>query len=346
MLAAEQFTSEQCESLRRTIASYRDNDRLPSEEELIALLDRTISTLESESVDYRAQASDGSAGGLLDFSADTLPVIIVPDLHARPDFIVQLLDCTFEGMSLLSALATGRLYVVCVGDGVHTESPVDSRDRWIRSYQEWMERGNINSEPMQQEMKDCFSTMMAVMELKNAFPKHFHFLKGNHENILNKEGGGDHPFRKYALEGAMVKEFVGEQYGDAVLHLMNCFETNLPIVAVFRDFGISHAEPMRPYARNEIVNYHDNGDLILDFTWTSNDQAEENSCARQFCLLTGKEDDGISLWFGGHRPVEGKYKLRQNGRYIQIHNPMEMNIAVVASAQSFNPDEDIISIVI
>lgn len=338
------LTEEQCEGLRLRIQSYRDCCRLPSEEELVSLLDRTVSTLENESSSYRPKATDGSAGGLLDFSYDNLPVVIVPDLHGRPDFLIQLMQCSFERESLLSALAKGKLYVVCVGDGVHTESPVESRDRWICSYKEWVENGNINCEPMQQEMMDCFSTMMAVMELKNAFPEHFHFLKGNHENILNKEGGGDHPFRKYALEGSMVKEFVDELYGDVVLHLINCFETNLPIVALFRDFGISHAEPFRPYTRNEIVNYHDNGDLILDFTWTANDQAEENSSVRQFSILSGKEDDGTSLWFGGHRPVDGTYNLRQNGRYIQIHNPMEMNIAVVCSAESFNPDEDIISV--
>lgn len=339
------LTEEQCECLRLKIQSYRDDNRLPSESELITLLDRTVSTLENESSCYRAKASDGSSGGLLDFSSNTLPVIIVPDLHARPDFIIQLLQCNYDGESLLSALSRDKLYVVCVGDGVHSESPVESRSRWLWSYQEWIQNGNISSESMQQEMKDCFATMMAVMELKNAFPEHFHFLKGNHENILNKEGGGDHPFRKYALEGAMVKEFVNELYGDAVLHLINCFETSLPLIALFRDFAVSHAEPFKPYSRNEIVNYHDNDDLILDFTWTANDQAEENSCLKQFCLLSSRDDFDNILWFAGHRPVEGKYKIRQNGRFIQIHNPMEMNIAVISSAEFFNPDEDIISVI-
>lgn len=339
------LTDEQCESLRLKIQSYRDRNDLPSEQELINLLDRTVSTLESEVTDYRQPAEDGSAGGLLDFSSKDLPVIIVPDLHARPDFLIQLINCTIGDETLLSALANDKLFVICVGDGVHSESPIDSRDRWVRSYQEWIDTGNINSDSMRQEMLDCFATMMTVMELKNAFPSNFHFLKGNHENILNEEGGGDHPFRKYALEGSMVKEFVDTVYGDVVLHLINCYERNLPIVALFNDFGISHAEPLKPYLRNEIINYHSDGNLILDFTWTGNDQAEQDSCARQFCILSGKEDDGSSLWFGGHRPVTGKFNLRQNGRYIQIHNPMEMNIAVVNSAESFNPNDDIISII-
>ena len=339
------LTDEQCESLRQRILSYRDCADIPSEEDLMTLLDRTLSVLESESADYRPSASDGSAGGLLDFSRmEECPVVIVPDLHARPDFIINLIHCSFCGESMLSALAHDRLFIICVGDGVHAESPVEARERWISSYKEWSENGIIDSCTMREEMADCFATMMAVMELKNAFPQRFHFLKGNHENILNQEGGGDHPFRKYALEGAMVKEFVDSVYGDAVLHLINCFETALPIVALFRDFGISHAEPFRPYLREEIINYHDNGDLILDFTWTGNDQAESDSCARQFSLLSGREDDGKSLWFGGHRPVDGKYNLRQNGRYVQIHNPLEMNIAVVSSAERFNPEEDIISI--
>ena len=90
------LTEEQCEGLRLRIQSYRDCCRLPSEEELVSLLDRTVSTLENESSSYRSKATEGSAGGLLDFSYDNLPVVIVPDLNGRPDFLIQLMLCSFE----------------------------------------------------------------------------------------------------------------------------------------------------------------------------------------------------------------------------------------------------------
>ena len=52
------------------------------------------------------------------------------------------------------------------------------------------------------------------------------------------------------------------------------------------------------------------------------------------------------FYFGGHRPVIGvKYNLRANGKFIQIHNPDEMNVAIIQPNKIFNPNEDIKSIV-
>ena len=51
------------------------------------------------------------------------------------------------------------------------------------------------------------------------------------------------------------------------------------------------------------------------------------------------------LWFGGHRPVkDGKYLLRQDGTYLQLHNPNEMNVAIVVPEKKFNPEIDIKSV--
>ena len=51
------------------------------------------------------------------------------------------------------------------------------------------------------------------------------------------------------------------------------------------------------------------------------------------------------LWFGGPRPVkDGKYLLRQDGTYLQLHNPNEMNVAIVVPEKKFNPEIDIKSV--
>ena len=60
--------------------------------------------------------------------------------------------------------------------------------------------------------------------------------------------------------------------------------------------------------------------------------------------LTGLEDCGDYVYLGGHRPVNGNYKLRQNGLYIQFHNPGLQNVAIVKSDKKFNPNLDIVEV--
>ena len=339
------LTTEGLAALRSRIFSYRREVELPDEGCLTKLLNDVLSAYEGESPSYRPIADNGEPGGLLDFrGGESLPAVIVPDLHARPDFLIHLLACRIKGQEVLSALNEGRIVIVCVGDGVHTERPGADYERWMESYASWL-HGSVDCPSMREEVRLGLATMMTVMELKVTFPAFFHFLKGNHENVMNVEGMGDHAFRKFAMEGEMVRDFLQEYYGDVVLHLLRCFETSLPIVAAFDGFCVSHAEPAHVFGRDEIRNYHDErlrDDVILSFTWTPNGGAEEGSVAKVFAGLTGgREED--ALWFGGHRPVIGRYALRQDGHYVQIHNPDAMNVAYVSAGRPFNVDADIVS---
>ncbi len=341
------LSTEELGSLRSRILSYRKDLELPCEKKLTDLLNLVLTTYENEDASYRSPADNGELGGLLDFRGGApLPVVIVPDLHARPDFLLRLLSCKIKGREVLNALNEGKIIVVCVGDGVHTERLGADYERWMESYASWQE-GVVDCPSMREEIRLGLATMMTVMELKVAFPAHFHFLKGNHENVMNVEGMGDHAFRKFAMEGEMVRDFLKAFYGDVILHLLRCFETSLPIVAVFDRFCISHAEPAYVFSRSEIINYHDEqlrDEVVLAFTWTPNGGAEEGSVAKIFAELTGgREED--ALWFGGHRPVSGFYALRQEGHYVQIHNPDAMNVAYISADRPFNLDTDIIALV-
>ena len=93
-------------------------------------------------------------------------------------------------------------------------------------------------------MRESLGLMEMVMECKSAFPGRFHFLKGNHENIANEEGGGNHPFVKFALEGFMVADYMRlllrrRRSWPAT----TSFEKELPLLAVGSGFLASHAEP-------------------------------------------------------------------------------------------------------
>ena len=331
------------QEFRSSLSRFKDMAELPEEKEIIKIASDAIKALEKEGKDYRPSSADSAPGGLLDFSSLEQDVILVPDLHARPDFILNLLDSTIIGSNVLEALAEKRCTVLCVGDCFHTETSGFCADRWKKAFYSW-EEGKSDCPEMREEMHDCFATILPLMLLKKTFPENFHFLKGNHENILNETGNGNYSFRKYSNEGQMVYDFIDEVYSKKVINVLDAYEKLLPIVALFRNFAVSHAEPRIPCDRKEIIDYKKNDSVILNFTWTDNGEAEKNSVLEQLQLLDEKIDTENFLWFGGHRPVRGKYALRQDGKFIQFHNPTQMNVVHFHADGSFDFEKDIVSV--
>ena len=130
---------------------------LPEHDDLLALVDTAISCLESEPASYRPpQKFDGeeTGGGLLDFSAaPELPLIVVPDLHARCDFFMHLLQSPLGKLhvpcesdkTVLDALSLGHVRVVCVGDLFHSERR--GMERWLSAWEKY-EAGDYESPEM------------------------------------------------------------------------------------------------------------------------------------------------------------------------------------------------------
>ena len=335
---------------------------LPDHDELLALTDEAITVLESEDAAYRprSEGADGQvAGGLLDFTAQpVLPLIVVPDLHARCDFFMHLLTTPLVRLGLgdgldsatgdakdatvLSALFQKKIRVVCVGDLFHSETR--GKARWLTAWDAYA-RGDYENADMTSEMQENLTLFQLVLRVKNAFPAAFHFLKGNHENILNEGGRGNYPFRKFADEGNMVYDFMASHYGDAVLHVMSLWEHALPLCAAFPACVVSHAEPRAAYTRQEIIDAEKNPAVVLGLTWTANDEAAAGSVRKTLQELLGGARAQNAVWLSGHRPVRDRYALRQNGALVQIHNPAVEQVAVVHPARAFHAETDIILLV-
>ena len=158
---------------------------------------------------------------------------------------------------------------------------------------------------------------------------------------MNVRGPGDYPFRKFANEGEMVKDFMSMVYGDDVLMVISCFERNLPLAAVFPECVVSHAEPVRAFSRDEIICGMDSDEVILGLTWTENNAAKEGSVKKMLDSLTGNPH---ALYFGGHRPIQGNYALRQHGKYVQIHNPDRQNVVLVHKDRPVDLESDIVKV--
>ena len=196
---------------------------------------------------------------------------------------------------------------------------------------------------MDAEMRESLGVMEMAMRVKCAFPAAFHFLKGNHENVANEQGRGNHPFIKFAAEGEMVAAYVMRFLGEDFMRGVYRYEHNLPLLAMGRGFLVSHGEPRRPFTRRELVEYRQLEEVVEGLTWTDNGAAEPGSVRNMLELHLGELDaDGRrSLYFGGHRPVPGLYATRQAGRYVQFHNPGRQVVALIQDEGVIDLDRDI-----
>jgi hypothetical protein len=317
----------------------------PSPEELSDSLSRARETLASEPPDLRPPGPDGQPGGLVLLESG-LPTIIVPDLHARMELLLSVLAWSAPGAgadrpgdeTVLQLLAAGRIQVVCLGDGVHAEAR--AAWRWDAAMREFR-RGYRRRTYMDQEMRESLGVMQMVMDLKSSCPGHFHFLKGNHENIANQQGEGNFPFVKLAQEGLMVLTYMRKVYGERILAAYAAFEKQLPLLAVGRNFLASHAEPASFFPREAVVAYRERPDVVYGLTWTGNGEAEGGSVAAMLAHYLGQEAAEGDYYFGGHRPVRGSYRLRASGRYVQIHDPDRFVAACLPEEGGIDLERDV-----
>jgi hypothetical protein len=313
----------------------------PEPQPYASLILRTTEVLNSEPGELRPADRQGLPGGLVQLWAD-LPTVIVPDLHARMDFLLGVLRWPLAGGArVLERLEAGELQLLCLGDGLHAEGR--AIQRWKGAYREYL-GGFREHDNMDEEMRESLGLMEMVMELKCTWPRLFHFLKGNHENISNEEGEGNHPFIKFVLEGFMVAGYVEQFYGPEFLASYARFEKALPLLAAGSGFLASHAEPAEFYPREQIINYREFPEVVYGLTWTENDEAEPGSVRRMLEHYLGEQAAGGAFYFGGHRPVRERYRLRAEGRYVQIHDPERWGVALLPAEGPIDLERDIVEL--
>lgn len=293
-------------------------------EKLESVLDTTIKILQTESSTYRPQADNGNPGGVILLNPE-LTTCIIPDLHGRQDFLLNILDYNYKGKKILNHLQAGELQIVCVGDGMHGEARVAKR--WRKAHLEY-QAGFENCPEMALEMNENFGTMFKVMQLKVKFPKYFHFLKGNHENILDENENGNHQFAKYAMEGPMTKQYVRQFFGEPFLNQWDLFEKSLPLLAIGSNYVVSHARPKYKFDISQVVNYKAFPNIIEELTWTRDRAAIADVCKEMLKeLLDSAYPD--KYWFVGHTAIKQQYKHLLDEALVQIHNPDLQSIVVI-----------------
>jgi hypothetical protein len=190
---------------------------------------------------------------------------------------------------------------------------------------------------MDEEMGRALACVEIILRAKAAFPRNFHYLKGNHDNIVNEEGKGDHPFYKFAEEGAMAASWFAARYGRDLQAAYRAFELSLPLAARGARFVSSHAEPAFVLGPEDIIEARNRPEVAEALTWTGNDEALPGSVSAGLELLLGPRASG-ARWFGGHRPVAGAYNLRADGLYVQFHNPLKQGLVLILPGELPDPD--------
>lgn len=328
-------------SLVRRLAAYRSAGTLPSASDLESLLDEVNLTLAGEDEAVRPRDHAGEPGGVVDLDPE-LWTVLLPDIHARPGLLWAALNYPLsKSRTVLEAVLADSLQFVCLGDYFHGEGRV--RERWRNAFAEFS-NGFRTREAMNAEMAECLAVLAMIAGLKSAAPRSVHLLKGNHENVANEAGRGNHPFGKYAYEGAMVLEYLRLVYTPRLIARIYEFEKRLPLLAVGRHFLITHAEPARFFSREEVVEYRFHDEVVYGLTWTDNGEAERDAVERMINHYLQKTEAPTARQFGGHRPVRGRYGLRAGGRYVQIHNPSRYIMALLAPDRPVDLARDIIDL--
>jgi len=318
-------SQEQYNTIKSRLIDIYLRKHTPVREDYIKILIKVNSILLHEDEQIRPYDSSGLPGGIV-YLKKHIPTIIVPDIHARMDFFMNIIFCKdSDNITNLEKIASDKLQIICVGDGVHAEKR--AAKRWVKAYKEFLGDYEVH-DSVDDEIRESLGLMEMIMEVKLNFPSNFHFFKGNHENIKNEEGGGNYPFVKFSYEGPMMVHYIKKFYGDEFLEHYYQFEKNLPLFAVGKNFLVSHAEPLSFYSREKILEYRKNPDVIEGLTWTADDSANDGSVQEMLDFyIENEEDRKMSYYFGGHRPVKDLYNPRAQGRYIQIHNPDKFIIA-------------------
>lgn len=315
---------------------------LPDAAHLSPAFQAATQVLENLPVSLRPLASDGRAGGLVEM-APNLPTLILPDLHARPGLLVDLLDTRPDpdGWTVLELLDQKRIQVLMVGDGPHTEGP-DAAPRWRKAWTEF-QNGWASATAMTEEMTLAFNAMEIVALMVTSFPGTFLFLKGNHDNILNEEGNGNHPFGKYAYEGQMAYKWTADFLGSDFVFCYDDFERAMPLAARGKGWLATHAEPAFAITPQDAIEARLKPEIIQALTWTANEAAVPDAVPKTLAAFLDPTDKpGVA--FGGHRPVKERFALRAGGRFVQIHDLDQRQAALIRPGKAFDPYSDIIAL--
>lgn len=267
--------------LGHAFVEYDDDEALQVIREVNAIL---------ETETYRDANSDGAPGGVIRFP-DDMAVVIMGDVHARADNILQVLT---EG-GFLAALERGEVCLVLLGDLVHSQE--------------------------QDELEDMRSTVFILdlfCMLKCRFPENVFYIHGNHESFSPDVGKGGVP--QALLMQKYLKNRRGKEYVNEVEKLFNA----LAYVVQGNEFAACHGAPVRSrVTRESLVNIHNYPGIQAELVWNRLRQGNRPAGYGKGSVKRFRKTLGLSKQahlFVGHTPLSSEQTLWLDAGGIKGHH--------------------------
>lgn len=243
----------------------------------------------------------------IDNHKSKLPTIIVPDIHARWDFV----DAIF------SRFIPGEFNILFTGDILHSEG---NNYKWIEIRDNYHDDGwNSAYQPMYEEWFNSFLALHKILEKQKEFPNNVFFLRGNHDDISCKLYGDYGKYCWPLMESKLFRQF-GMQFEAGTLNAYYKFEKKIPYLYIGPDFIASHAIP------DEKVKLKDlklnNAKTHALFAWPDNTNWSSD-CLTHFDVNLRALGQNADYWFCGHRPVKEPdlVRVQCNGKLVQNNHP-------------------------
>lgn len=184
---------------------------------------------------YRCHNHEGKPGALVEIPDDKHPIIL-GDIHTNLDNLINILSENH----FMDSLLNDKACLIILGDAAHCE--FDGQEG---------------------EMDSSLLIMDFIFRLKVLLPNNFFYLRGNHDSFSPQ-------IRKAGInQGALWKKKVVDTRGKKYLKAMQDFYTQLPMVAIGKDFITCHAGPTKnPISREELINLREGDTQYHELLWT------------------------------------------------------------------------------
>lgn len=183
----------------------------------------------------RPKDSQGRPGGLLDFSKDDRPAIVIGDLHGAVDNLHKIV----QHEDNLERIKGGNLRLIIIGDGVHND-----------------QTGQMK------EMESSLEVISEIFRLINSYPKNVIYIRGNHDTF-------DQYLAKSAIkQGLEFRLHMEAEWGEEHVEAVEEFFESLPMFIIGKGYVITHAGPIRHgCSRQELIDIKDNQDYYRQLMW-------------------------------------------------------------------------------
>lgn len=266
-----------------------------------------------------------STRGYINNKHSNKPTVIVPDIHARLDFV----DKIFE------KYPRDIWDIVFLGDIIHSEN----RHRWIDI--EWEYKANnfkFFGESMYEEIYASLSCVATIVTEQEKTPESVFVVRGNHDDLKGSFVG---TYGKYTRLGESslfangLKDHNPGQFADYAR-----YEKTIPYLYLGRNFMCSHTVPANQFYLDDVKL--DEYTTHLNFTWTDN-VSQQGKWTKNFSQNIHKlfEGDPLKYWFIGHRPCDHNKLVRKQmgGKLIQINHPTRWVVIELLPDDNFNAVE-------